>query len=693
MNFLLRTPFLRLLLAVVAGIGVYNAVHVSAWAVWAAGGLSVALVAVSYGIRAVGLRYRYRWLFGCGAGLFFMVLSYALCAWQEERQTFDHVGEPGIFLVEVERLPVEKARSYLVEVRVRQFADSVSLRASRGRGYVYFEKDSAVLALAPGDRLLVEACFSPPRSLNNLGGFDYARYLKRKGIGATTYVPADGWRVVGRAEGFTVMGLAQQWQRRLVDVFRRFDFSQENFAVLAALSFGYVDELDPDLRERYNVTGITHILAVSGMHVGIIYFLLDFLLRFLDRSRPLRRLKAVVILLLIWSYAFITGLPPSAFRATLMFSLVAVGRMFGGQASIYNTLSMSAFFMLLVDPNLLFHVGFQLSYAAVVGIVYLQPRMARLWSPRSLPARWLWELLTVSVAAQAGTLPLTLYYFQTFPNYFLLTNLVAIPASTLVLYGAVCLLLVAGVPYVSGAVAWLLDGVLTVMNGSVGLVQLLPAPVSVVAFTGWQSVLLVVGFCLLRHRIRTPSYAALAGLLCCVSGIVFIDTAIRWDTVRTRRLIVYASYHDTHVNLMAGGRHCAYTSNRDELYKTAGDYWNGRRMGGPVLLNAPFDAPGGDVCATFLGRTVLIPGADFYNRHAAAAPLDVDFLILGNGLMPRAEELFACIRPGCVVADCTVAPWYARELGRHCRERGIAFHSVRERGTFVWEGEDYLREL
>ena len=413
MKFLLRTPFLRLLLAVVAGIGVHEVLHVPGWVVWTAGGLSVGLVVVSRCIRAVDLRYRYRWLFGCGVGLFFMVLSYALCAWQEQRQAFDHVGEPGIFEVEVERLPVEKARSYLVEVRVRRFADSLAVRASRGRGYVYLEKDSAVLALAPGDRLLLEACFAPPASLNNPGGFDYARYLRRKGIGATAYVPGDSWRMAGRAEGFTIMGLAQQCQRRLVDVFRRFDFSSENFGVLAALSFGYVDELDPDLREQYNVTGITHILAVSGMHVGIIYFLLDFLLRFLDRSRPLRRVKAVVILLLIWSYAFITGLPPSAFRATLMFSLVAVGRMFGGRSSVYNTLSMSAFFMLLVNPNLLFHVGFQLSYAAVVGIVYLQPRLYRLLSPRNRPAKWLWSLLTVSVAAQVGTMPLTLYYFQT----------------------------------------------------------------------------------------------------------------------------------------------------------------------------------------------------------------------------------------------------------------------------------------
>ena len=685
MKFLLRTPFLRLLLAVVAGIGVHEVLHVPGWVVWTAGGLSVGLVAVSRCIRAVDLRYRFRWLFGCGVGLFFMVLSYVLCAWQEQRQAFDHVGEPGIFEVEVERLPVEKARSYLVEVRVRRFADSLAVRASRGRGYVYLEKDSAVLALAPGDRLLLEACFAPPASLNNPGGFDYARYLRRKGIGATAYVPGDSWRMAGRVEGFTIMGLAQQCQRRLVDVFRRFDFSPENFGVLAALSFGYVDELDPDLREQYNVTGITHILAVSGMHVGIIYFLLDFLLRFLDRSRPLRRVKAVVILLLIWSYAFITGLPPSAFRATLMFSLVAVGRMFGGRSSVYNTLSMSAFFMLLVNPSLLFHVGFQLSYAAVVGIVYLQPRLYRLLSPRNRPARWLWSLLTVSVAAQVGTMPLTLYYFQTFPNYFLLTNLVAIPASTLVLYGAVCLLLVAGVPGLSVAVAWLLDGLLTVMNGSVGLIQQLPAPVSVVAFTGWQSMLFVLALCLLCYYARVRRYPALVGGMCCVIGIFLINAGIRHDTARTQQLIVYASYRDTHVNFITGNRHYVYTNNPDELYKTAGDYWNNRRLGRPMLLNAVGQS--GDVCTTFRGYTVLIPGADFYNRHVASSPLDVDLLILGNGLKPRAEDLFACIRPRCVVADYTITPWYARQLAGHCRERGITFHSVREQGAFVWKGE------
>ncbi len=95
----------------------------------------------------------------------------------------------------------------------------------------------------------------------------------------------------------------------------------------------------------------------------------------------------------------------------------------------------------------------------------------------------------------------------------------------------------------------------------------------------------------------------------------------------------------------------------------------------------------GDVCTTFRGYTVLIPGADFYNRHVASSPLDVDLLILGNGLKPRAEDLFACIRPRCVVADYTITPWYARQLAGHCRERGIAFHSVREQGAFVWEGE------
>ncbi len=683
MKFLSRVPFFRLLLPLVAGIVLYDWWHMPDGIVLGLYGLSAVFLLSSALIRPVDVRYKFRWLFGCGVGVFLFALSQSLCVRQEERNSFDHVGERGIFEVEVVHVPVEKSRSFLVEVKTKRFVDSLSVSPSQGRGYIYFEKDTLVSRLLPGDRLLVDAEFAAPTSLDNPGGFDYARYLRRKGIGATAYVPSGRWEVMEHAERLSITALAGRCQRHFFEVFRRFGFPQENLAVLSALSFGYVDELDADLRERYSMSGIAHILAVSGLHVGIIYMVLNFLLAFFDRGKAaFPQVKAVIVLLLTWVYAFITGLAPSTFRATLMLSFVAFGRMFGRRSSIYNTLSMSAFFMLLGNPDLLYHVSFQLSYASVLSIVYLQPKMSRLFSPRHRVVRWLWGLITVSVAAQVGTVPFTLYYFQTFPNYFLLTNLIAVPLSMAILCFSAGLLLVSFVPYLSTAVAWILNLLLTLLNGSAAWVQQLPASVSVIAFNGIQSILFVVCLCLAFYYVHSRKYPVLVGALCCAIGLFVTHTSVLQNSSHARKIIVFASYHHTHVNFISGYNNYAYTSDLGDLHKTAGAYWNSHRVRQPVVVGTDGD-PGSDVCLSFCGRRVLIPGSDFYNYHTATRPLEVDYLILGNGLKPRTEDLFNCIRPKQVIVDHTITPWYLRQLKEHCREQGVPFHSTREQGAFV----------
>ena len=682
MNFLQRTPFLRLLIPVVIGILSYQHLQLPVAAIFFLYTVSVTMVAVALLIRPVDTRYRLRWLFGLGITLFFIVLSHSLCSLQAKRNAFDHAGENGIFLVELTKLPTEKPRSYLCEVKTIQFTDSLHTTPSRGKAYVYLEKDSIVPTLAAGDYLLLKGTFNEPSSLNNPDGFDYASYLMRKGIGATTYVPHGNWTLAGHADNFSIERWSRDCQKQLLDLLRQFDFSQENFAVLAALSFGYTDELDPDLRQRYSISGITHILAVSGLHVGIIYFILHFLLQFFDRFTFLRKFKIFIILTLLWIYAFITGLSPSAFRATLMFSFVAIGNLLGKKASIYNTLSMSAFFMLLINPNLLFHIGFQLSYTAVAGIVYFQPRLARLFTPRNRPARWLWNLLTVSLAAQIGTVPLTLYYFHTFPNYFLFTNMIAIPATTLILYLTVCLLVFSSIPYLAGITALLLDKLLTLLNSSVHLVQQLPHPTSVIAFNGYQSLLLVLSVAFLCHYARSRKYGTLICGLSCMAGMLAIDTVVSHRTAHTEKLIVYASYRDTHVNFISGYRNYVYTSEPGELHKTAHAFWNLNKINAPALL--PFDK-GQDACFTFHNRKILIPTTDFYNRHTSTVPLHVDYLIIGHGLKPRANELLECIRPQHIITDHTITPWYTRQLQQACKENNIAFHSTRDQGAFVME--------
>jgi competence protein ComEC len=278
---------------------------------------------------------------------------------------------------------------------------------------------------------------------------------------------------------------------QLLDIFRRFGIAGDEFAVLAALTVGYTDALQPDLRASYSATGAMHILSVSGLHVGIVYVVIAFLLGFLDKSVRKKILKAVLIVSFLWIYAFITGLSPSVVRSTLMFTFVAVGAALERKTHIYNTVFMSAFFMLLVNPDFLFDVGFQLSYAAVLSIVFFQRPFSNLLPVNNKLLRWLRDLLTVSVAAQLGTMPFTLYYFHQFPNYFLLTNLVAIPLSTIVIYLAMLLLLVSFVPYLSVGVAFLLKGSLWLLNYLIVWIENLPHALTMISFDFNQQVLII----------------------------------------------------------------------------------------------------------------------------------------------------------------------------------------------------------
>ena len=182
--------------------------------------------------------------------------------------------------------------------------------------------------------------------------------------------------------------------------------------MLAALTLGYKDALTPELRESFSTTGAMHVLAVSGLHVGIIFVVLEFLLSFLNRWRFGKRLKPILIIVLLWSYAFITGLSPSVLRSSVMFSCMAFGGVLGRKSNTYNTIFVSAFFLLFFNADLLFDVGFQLSYSAVIAIVYFQPKIAGLLYVRNRFLRWAWDLAAVSLAAQIGTAPFAIFYFH-----------------------------------------------------------------------------------------------------------------------------------------------------------------------------------------------------------------------------------------------------------------------------------------
>jgi competence protein ComEC len=470
-------PFLRVALAFIGGIAGYfflGQAWVGSTAPWAAGLVLAYLLGWLWSRRqaspaatdAVGL-----------VGLLAVAaLGFARSQAITESRWPDHLGHlvPHIeyYRATVDEAPVVRATTFATTVRVQ--AVRVAGRWQQASGGIRIslprhETADSVPAPRYGEVWLVQGTPEPTKGPANPGEFDYRRYLQTHQVYHAQFVHLGQYKVLGYAPLSWPVAISQRAAAVLDGVLRRYVPSLREYALGTALVLGFKDDIDHDTRQAYANTGTTHIMAVSGLQVGLLFAALQWLLaRVPLRGSTTRRrlLTAGLGLALIWSYAFLTGLSASVLRATVMFTLVIMGQAWERQSSLFNTLSAAAFCLLLWNPYLLCDVGFQLSFLAVLSIVYLQPPIVRWLDVRNAvldrqrswhapaaqkawrAAAWLadatWQLTALSIAAQVATFPLGLYYFHQFPFNFLLSNLIAVPISSLAVYVGVVLLLAKG---------------------------------------------------------------------------------------------------------------------------------------------------------------------------------------------------------------------------------------------------------
>lgn len=343
---------------------------------------------------------------------------------------------------------------------------------------LYLKRDSTSLTLTRGDLLLIDAKLLPPTAPKNPDVFDYRAFLQRKGISLTAYLDSHSWVLLEHRKGFSPLDAARNLQLRFSDLFAKNGLSGPEYSVITAILLGNDDTMDPTLKSDYAAAGVSHILCVSGMHVGIIFMILNFLLKPMDYSRRLRFVKSLLLIFAVWFYAAVTGLAPSVQRSATMFTFVTVGGMLRRHVDIFHSLFASMFLLVLINPLLIFEIGFQMSYLAVFGIVIIQPRLSALCRPKTKVVNYFWELICVSIAAQLSTFPLSVYYFGQFPNYFLLSNLSVMSLSFIVIVTGVSLLALSWCPPVAGAVGWLLAHEIKLMNGIIFFIHSLPYSVT-----------------------------------------------------------------------------------------------------------------------------------------------------------------------------------------------------------------------
>ena len=310
----------------------------------------------------------------------------------------------------------------------------------------YIAKDEESLRLAVGDRL--KLCSRIDRNHEwQRGTFNYRRYLEIHGFAGQTFVRTADWQVVPRSwQGLSAWQQLRLrflcYRHALLERYRDLGADSAQYAVMAAMTLGDKSAMTSNLREVYAVSGASHVLALSGLHLGIIYMVLSLLVV----GRRFRSFTQWLAVLGIWAFALLVGVPTSVVRSAVMISVYALLSLVGRHRASLNTLALAALIILTVSPDSLYDVGFQLSFAAVLAIVAVQPMLGRLVSREWLFShpvlRWAWGMTTVSMAAQLGTAPLIAYYFGRYSTWFLLTNFIVIPAATVILWLALLTLLV-----------------------------------------------------------------------------------------------------------------------------------------------------------------------------------------------------------------------------------------------------------
>lgn len=693
-----QIPFIRLIVPFIAGILLQ--VHSNFSENMLTAGISLAVLFLFLILTTNRLSYKFRYIAGVliYAALF---LGGSFLAAVKVTQIPEFPEKRVIIKGMINEPLNEKPNSFATVVKTQVYTrDSLSFDL-KTKLMAYIEKDTT-LNLAYGDEIIFRSQISPVQNPGNPDEFDYKSYLLNRAVTGQCYIAADEIMQTADKQGSAIISSALKTRNALADIYTESGIRGDEFAVLKALTLGDKGELNPETRDAFAKAGAMHILAVSGLHVGIIYFILNYILGFLDKIKfknqmPGRFLKALLVLSGLWFFALLTGFSPSVQRAAVMFSFVVAGNSLNRKINIYNSLSASAFFLLLYNPLLIKAVGFQLSYIAVISIVYLQPRLQKLLTFRSGILQKTWVLTTVSIAAQIGTAPISFLYFHMFPNWFLLSNLAVIPLATVIVYNAGLLLLFSFIPFVSDAFAFSLKYAVKLLNGSVNFIEQLPAsateniPFQLADTIFWY--LIIISILIFLQYKQSRQLQITVVLFIAYLGFLTMED-IREK--KQQRIIVYNIRKTSLVQFIKGNT--AINISDDSLYNTdaynyAADMHtlnNGIKElrfhshNSPQINNYNFLYRKEEFF--FFGNKVLV----FLNnkeqsRYKSPESFKTDCVILSNNAYFYIDDIKNLYNPAIVIFDSSNKLNRIERWKEECDTLDLAYHSVPESGAYILE--------
>ena len=684
-----RAPFLRLLLPLITGIiveyyGKFSLLFIS---------VSFFFVVLAYIIfRLLPLAFRFKWQPFLGVIITLGIINGAFfITWHKDvRNRASWYGKfydsSSFIIATVNEPPVEKNKSFKAIASVRAIVTKDSAYACKGNVLLYFAKDSLQKLPVFGDRIIIKQHLAAIKNSGNPAAFNYERYCAFQQIFHQCNCKKKDWALLKGKESAAGKSLIFGTRQYIINVLNHNINGRGEAALANALLIGYKADLDRDLVQAYTNAGVVHLIAISGLHLALIYALLLWITARIPFIKRVKIVKLLIVLFCLWFFSLLTGGSASVLRSAVMFSFIATGMTFNKGSSVFNSLASSAFVLLCYDPFMLWDVGFQLSYLAVAGIVIAQRYIYNWVYFKNKMLRETWKLAAVSLAAQVFTLPVCIYYFHQLPLLFLLANVIAIPLSTVALWG--CIILVAMSPFqlVSLYLGKAVSFSIWLLNHSVLLINAIP-------FSLWGDLSLSVPGTILLYMVfifflywlikkNMGAFKFAMGSLLLFSANVAIE---KWGFSRQQKLIVYNVPSHKAIDFISGGN-----------YQFIGDDDLARQE-----QLQDFHLKPGRVSLMSTNKedhiTALYRSSHFYEFYSSRillidsavgyAPgkekMNVDYIIISKNpkiFIPALAAVFNC---KLYVFDASNPLWKIDKWKKDCEELHLRFHSVPEQGAFV----------
>jgi competence protein ComEC len=588
--------------------------------------------------------------------------------------------------------PVEKENSFKTMASVSYILQNGKTENLLGNVLIYFAKDDSVTIPKYGDNILIRGGLQKIRNAGNPGGFDYSRYMGFQETYQQAYLKPNDFVLLHKNESNFLYNFIFTARKKVVDVL------QENIAkdkkvtgIAEALLIGYKEDLDKDLVQAYSNTGVVHIIAISGMHLGLIYIVLVWLFARIPFIKKSKLSQVLLIIVSLWLFSLITGASASVLRSAVMFTCIVIGKTFFKQSIIYNSLATSAFLLLAYNPFMLWDVGFQLSYTAVVGIVWLKKPIENLYYSRHKFVQKVWSMCAITLAAQVLTLPLCIYYFHQIPTLFLFTNLVCLPVSTVILFAEILLIIVSSIKPLAVLIGkfiyfltWLMNTIIEFFNSLPGSVidKVHANPFTTVALYAFA---ILLSYSLLQKN-KTVFKASLVSLLLFTGIWAWGKTKL----YKQQKMVVYNVSKHRAVDFITNNRYYFYG---DTEMKIDGALQNFNLKPSRVLYQM---SPAKDtlqiqdgqysIC-TFKDKKIIFidkPVSFMANEDSIA----VDALVISKNPKINIAIITNIIKPNVIVLDGSNSLWKITQWKKDCEELHLPYFVTGEQGAFILNAND-----